>query len=248
MDPITVYADFITPECYLASRRVDVLRAGGFAVDWRAVEVDRTVPVTGRRLDPAEQDALAERFAALEALLAPDERLPHLIPAVRPKTEAAVTAVAEAYGTPAADDVRRVLMELYWCEGADIGSPGALRTPLAGPILRTRAKSDPLRYSGFAVSVDRGPMTTAAWHRIRDWQATWRAFGASPLPVVLIGGATLVGADAIERLGKEALAAHAAHRPTDDPRRYPAERVRPEPHWLSWVGGRWRNGYRLPPR
>lgn len=245
MSTITVYADFTTPDAYLASRRVDLLRAAGVAVDWRAVEAHPELPITGRRRSVDEQDALTARFAALTASLAPGERLPHLVPALQPKTEAAVTAVAETYGTQVADDVRRLLMQLYWTEGIDIGSPAALRTPLAGPVLRADSGAEPLGEWGFAVSVDRGPITTAAWRRIRQWQAEWRDLGAPAPLVLLVDGATLVGTDAVERLGKEVLAAGTLEPPTGDPRRYPAETVRPEPHWLSWVGGRWRNAYRL---
>lgn len=245
MTTITVYADFTTPDAYLASRRVDLLRAARVPVDWRAVETHPELPITGRRWSVAEQDALAARFAALTASLGAGETLPHLIPSLQPRTEAAVTAVAETYGTPVADDVRRLLMQLYWAESADIGSPAALRTPLAGPVLRAGSGADPLRESGFAVSVDRGPITTAAWRRIRQWRAEWHELGAPAPLLVLVDGATLSGADAVERLGKEVLAAGARRPPEADPRRYPAETLRPEPHWLSWVGGRWRNGYRL---
>jgi len=38
---LIVYSDFSCPECYLASRRVDALRAAGVEVDWRAVEHDQ---------------------------------------------------------------------------------------------------------------------------------------------------------------------------------------------------------------
>ena len=248
MSTITVYADFTTPDAYLASRRADLLRAAGVPVDWRAVETRPELPITGRRWSVEEQDALAGRFAALTASLCPGETLPHLIPPSQPKTEAAVTAVAETYGTPVADDVRRLLMQLYWTEGGDIGSPAALRTPLAGPMLRAGSGAEPLRESGFAVSVDRGPITTAAWRRIRQWRAEWHELGAAAPLLVLVDGATLTGTDAVERLGKEVLAAGADRPPAGDPRRYPTETLRPDPHWLSWVGGRWRNAYRLTSR
>jgi hypothetical protein len=44
---LVVYADFTNPQSRLASRRVDALRAAGVAVDWRAVESQPRVPVTG---------------------------------------------------------------------------------------------------------------------------------------------------------------------------------------------------------
>lgn len=252
MSTITVYSDFTIPQAWLASRRVDRLRAAGVQVDWRAVEFEPGLPVTGTRLGPDERDALEARFAALERVLAHGESLPHVVPATRPRTEAAVTAVAEAYGTPAADDVRALLMALYWTEGADIGSPAALRTPLAGAFLRTGRATSSLRESGFGIGVDRGPVSTAGWERIDQWRAQWRGLGAPRDVLVLVDGATLVGPDALERLGKEldrlpeTPAGAGAPPRSGDPRRYPDVEVRPDPHWLTWVGGPWRTSHRLP--
>jgi 2-hydroxychromene-2-carboxylate isomerase len=239
---LVVYGDFSSPDSYLASRRVDALTAAGVVVEWRAVERSPLVPVSGRRLLAAEQDALADRFAALDGLLLPGETLPWSMPAIVPKTEAAVSAYA---ATESGDDVRRLLFELYWLHGADIGNPAVLRTPLTGPILRAGSDAAPLRESGYAVSVDRGPITTAAYRRIRCWRTEWQQLGSLRLPVLLVGGATLSGIDALRRLGKEITYAAAAVQPElDDPRRYPQVTVRPPAAWVSQIGGRWRNVYR----
>ncbi len=48
---VTVYGDFNCPYSYLASQRADLLSRAGVAVDWRAVEHDRGLPVTGSRPD-----------------------------------------------------------------------------------------------------------------------------------------------------------------------------------------------------
>lgn len=133
---LIVYGDFGLPECHLASRRVDALAAAGVATDWRAVESAPDLPVTGRRLTAGDQDALAERCRLLDGLLLPGERLPWAVPGFVPRTEAAVSGYAEAHGTKVDADVRRLLFELYWRDGMDIGSPTALRVPLAGPMLR----------------------------------------------------------------------------------------------------------------
>jgi len=245
-----VYADFSRPDCYLSSRRVDALRAAGVDVDWRAVEhqPQPQLPVTGRRLTPADQDALVERFATLDRLLLPGEQLPWTAPGHAPKTEAAISAYAAVYGTAAGDDVRRLLFELYWQRGADIGSPTVLRTPLAGPAMRSGVDAEPLRQCGFAVSVDRGPITTDAHRRIRTWRDEWREMGSPMLPVLLVDGATLSGVDALRRLDKEITYADADANPKlADPRRYPPVQGRPSPAWVSQVGGRWRNIYRLTP-
>jgi hypothetical protein len=245
---LIVYGDFSEASCYLAARRADVLSATGVRVDWRAVEHRPGIPVTGLRPSAAEREALRARLAELEALLLPREVLPSAAAlSIVPKTEAAVSAYAEAYGTAVADDVRRLLFELYWREGADIGRPTVLRAPLAGPMLRADAGADPLRQVGYAVSVDGGPITTDAWRRIRSWRSEWQQLGGLALPVVLVDGATLAGVDALRRLGKEIVFVGAEVSPDlPDPRRYPAVEGRPSMAWVSEIGGRWRTIYRSP--
>ncbi|MGH8862867.1 MAG: hypothetical protein ACRDVG_16805, partial [Jatrophihabitantaceae bacterium] len=245
---IIVYGDFSGPECYLASRRADALAAAATSIDWRAIECRPRLPVTGCRLSAAEQDALAARFRAIDHLLLPGEELPWTMPGLAPKSEAAVSGYAEAYGSAVDADVRRLLFELYWLEGADIGSPTVLRTPLAGPMLRSDASADPLRQVGYAVSVARGPITSDAYWRIRGWRAEWQALDRPALPVVMADGATLTGVDALRRLGKEIAYVDADVDPRlGDPRRYPAVAGKPSPAWVSQIGGRWRNIYRLEP-
>lgn len=243
---VRVYADFTCPQCYLAARRCELLAASGVSVDFRAVEHRPDLPVSGLRVSSADQDELTVRFAALQRLLLPGEGLPWEMPALTPKSEAAVSAFAAVAGSPGADDVRRLLFELYWLHGVDIGSPNALRGPLAGPVLRSGVDADPLRQIGYAVTVDRGPVTTDAYRRIRSWRAQWRELGSPELPVLLAGGATLHGVDALRHLGKQIIQVGAQVAPQlGDPRRYPPEPVRPSASWVSQIGGRWRNGYRL---
>lgn len=244
---MVLYVDVSAPECYLAVRRAAVLAAAGVPVDVRAVEQEPRLPVPGRRLAEADRDALSARFGALEALLLPGEELPWSMPPLTPRTQAAVSAVAQTYGTPAAGDVRRVLFDLYWREGADVGSPEVLRTPLAGPVLRAGSACDPLLQCGYVVTMDRAPISTAAWRRVRDWRGEWQDLGAPALPVLLAGGATLHGVDALRRLGKEiTYAAADVTAPADEPRRYPPAGVRPPAGWVSEIGGPWRHTYRPP--
>lgn len=242
---LIMYADFHSPECFLAGRRADVLAAARVPVDFRAVEQQPELPVPGRRLSPADQDALKTRFEELTGLLLPDESLPWTMPPITPKTEAAVSAYAEIYGSPVESDVRRLLFELYWREGADIGNPNVLRSPLAGAVLRAGAHADPLRQFGYAVSVNGAPITIDACQRIRSWRAEWQDLGAPALPVLLVGGATLGGIDALRRLGKEIDYAGVEITPRlPDPRRYPHVQVRPPAAWVAQIGGRWRTVYR----
>lgn len=249
---LVVYADFTEPECYLAGRRVDALthsrlpaRAEPVLVDWRAVECDPHRPVTGDSAS-GRADDLRSSFDSLAPLLLPGEQLPWRLPPVVPKTQAAVSAYAEAHGTAVAAEVRRLLFDLYWREGADIGSPTVLRTPLAGPMLRSGATADPLRQFGYAVGPHRDPITSSAYRRIRDWRAQWLELGAPELPVVLVDGTTLTGLDAVRRLGKEIIRLDADVEPKlGDARRYPPLDGAPALSWVSQIGGDWLHLYRV---
>jgi len=245
---LTVYADVTSPECYHASRRVDALRSRGVEVAWCAIQARPRLQVTSRVLSPAEQDELRARFAELEALLRPGEELPWAMPTIGPSGEASVSAYAEAVGAGAGDDVRRLLFELYWRDGADIGQPAVLRSPLAGAILRGHSEAEPLRESGYVVSVDRGPITTNAYRRIRTWHVQWQQLGCPPLPVLLADAATLHGLDALRWLGKELdRVSDTPPQRLEDPRRYPPQSVHPSGSWISQTGGRWRYCHRLVP-
>ena len=242
---LIVYADFSSPECYLASRRADALAAVA-QVDWRAVESRPALPVGGVPLSGADRQSVAGRFATLESTLLDGERLPWSVPAVLPKTEAAVSAWAELYGSPVDGETRRLLFELYWREGADIGNPNVLRTPLTGPVMRAGVDADPLREAGYAVAVNRGPITRDGYRRMRQWRAEWQALDVAQLPVLLVDGATLTGLDAVRRLGKEIVYRGVPVDPAlGDPRRYPGVDGLPSRSWVSQIGGRWSTLYRL---
>ena len=239
---LVIYADFCSPESYLASRRVDALASVAW-VDWRAVEADSQRPVTGVPLSEGEH--LPSRLAALEALLLPGEQWSWRLPTLIPKTQAAVSAYAEAHGTRVDADVRRLLFDLYWRDGADIGNPNVLRTPLAGPMLRSGVDADPLRRFGYAVGPHREPITAGAYRRIRVWREQWREAGSPDLPVVLVDGATLTGLDAVRRLGKEIERVGVDIEPELlDAARYPAVDGTPPLSWVSQIGGEWLHVYR----
>lgn len=242
---LVVYADFVSPLCYLASHRADALTAAGAPVDWRAVDEHPRWPVTGTSLDPAARARLRQRLTELDALLLPDETLRWAPPSIVPRGEAAVSGYAEAYGAGVADDVRRLLFTAYWLDGLDIGSVEVLRRRLAGPILRGHSDSEPLRRTGFAVSVTGAPITTSAWLRVRAWREEWLGLPptvpAGELPILVEdGSAPVAGETALRRLEKELLRLGAAPNPDlPDPARYPAVRVRPTRQWVSQVGGPW---------
>ena len=65
----------------------------------------------------------------------------------------------------------------------------------------------------------RGPITTAAWRRIRAWRDEWQALGARQLPVLVDGiGTKLSGTEALRYLGE--------HKGRDDAK---LNRVLPDP-------------------
>jgi hypothetical protein len=243
---LAVYGDFGSLACCLASRRVDALTAAGISVEWRAVETDPRLPVGGRRMDAAEHDALERELDGLEALLLPDEALPHTVPAFRPNTHAAVSGYAEAYVAGVADDVRRLLFEAYWTHGTDIGSPDSLRRLLAGPLRGSRSPALPVREFGYAVSPRRSPLTTDAYRRIGDWSHRRELIGDPPVPLLVVDEWQPVsGETALRRLEKELLKAGASvHAALRDPAGHPEPGLRPDPHWISEIGGRWRHTWK----
>jgi len=74
--------------------------------------------------------------------------------------------------------------------------------------------------------------------------AQWGELGGPELPVLLVGGATLHGLDAVRRLGKEIAYVQAALEPSTPPPVSGAA-VRPGPAWTSRVGDPWRSDYLL---
>ena len=110
---VIIYGDFNCPYSYLASQRADLLSKAGVAVDWRAVEHDRRLPVTGSR--PAATGLRGTGNS---------RRWPHSpCPASRfrpgrrrliSNTEAAVAAYAEAVSDGVADELRGSLFRAIW--------------------------------------------------------------------------------------------------------------------------------------
>lgn len=211
-----VYADFSCPACYLASLRVDRLLAGGHpAPDWRGVEHTTRLPVTGIRLEASARTARERELTEIRALLRPGEELPATAPGILPNTRAAVATYAEAHGAGVADLVRSLLFHSYWVDGMDIGDPEVLRRLLPDAFRQGRRTSDPIRDFGYAVTSQRGPITTDAHRRIRTWRQDWLALGTGVTLTLVTDATTMVGDRALERLVEPP----AGHRPVAPERR-----------------------------
>lgn len=198
-----LYADFTSAACYLASVRVDRFLEDGQAVpSWRAVEYRPRLPRGGLHLTDTARGVRRRELDAVQQLLDPAEEFEARIPDILPNTQAAVAAYAESFELGIADRARQLLFGAYWVDGRDIGKPEVLRELLLGDFEQARASTDPPRLSGYVVSMAGGPVTSAAYRRVRDWQDSWLGLGS---PVDL----TLVTADAVNS-GKSALETLAA--------------------------------------
>lgn len=196
-----VYADFSCPACYLASLRVDRLLAAGLPTpDWRAVEHRPRLPLTGLPLTTTVRTARDRALDRVRLLADPGESLPARAPDRLPHTGSAVAAYAEAYGVGAADLVRPLLFHAYWEEGRDIGDPEVLRRLLPSALARGSITGDPVRGFGYAVTSQHGPVTTAAYRRIRQWQQDWLALGAEVALTVATDTGVLTASAALDAL------------------------------------------------
>jgi DSBA-like thioredoxin domain len=243
---VIVYADFNCVYCFLASQRADRLtREGTAEVDWRAVEHLPRLPVTGYKPRPGEAqpggEAGEDDLAEAAQLALPGEQLPAGLPAVISNTRAAVSAYAEAITDGIQDRLRLRLFEAIWAQGRNMSSAydvrrvvAALLWPadpiyphLVSPDLPTPVLHDPdpmriVRREGGTITPDGGPLTTAAYHRARQWRQQWLALFEPALPepaipaVIGPDGAVHVGPDGLRCLagivGLDALSWRAAPR------------------------------------
>lgn len=235
---LTVYGDFTCPACYVAAQRTRSLSDAGVDVQWRAIDHKPSVSVKPEAVDGPH---VQEEIDSLEESLLDGERLPATPQPMRPRSPAAIAGYAEAVGAGVPMDVLDLLLSAYWDHGLDIGDPEVLRPLLAGPILRGDSVADPLRESGYAVSGNRGPVTTDAYMRIRSWNRAWQQLGSPQLPVVVDDN----GEVSNERRALDVLAVHLtkAAAETDseqaDPARYPDFALHPNATWVSEVRGPW---------
>ncbi|HLR95208.1 MAG TPA: DsbA family protein [Jiangellaceae bacterium] len=245
---LTVYGDFFCLSCYLASQRVDALNRAGVDVEWRAIDHAPRLSVTAQPIDPT---GFFDQLTMTRPHRLPGETLPDTPPSMRPRSVAAIAGFAEAVGAGVQHDVLRLLFAAYWQRGEDIGNPEVLRTLLAGPIRRGHSTADPLRESGYCVSMSGAPVTTGAYRRIRGWVESWHDLGAPPPPVVVeADGAISDGMSALARLGALAGELELGEGPGGTRHEHPGRTEagsRPSPFWVSEVGGRWAQSWMAQP-
>jgi 2-hydroxychromene-2-carboxylate isomerase len=213
---VIVYGDFNCPYSYLASQRADLLSRVGVAVDWRAVEHDRGLPVTGSQPD-SDRAAWDRELAEVASLALPGEHVPAGPPPLISNTGAAVAAYAEAVTDGVDGELRRRLFRAIWAQGLHLGSADEVRRliaavmwpeedttdRLASPdipslLLRDTDLARIVRRSGGTIVRDGQPLTTAGWQRIRRWRQEWQALPSQVIPAV-------TGPDQIVRPGIDGL-------------------------------------------
>ena len=216
---LIVYGDFNCPYSYLASQRADALvRACRAEVEWRAVEHDRRLALTGTRSgsDPARWQ---RQLAQVAALAGPDEQAPGAAPALVSNTGAAVAACAEAVTDGVQDELRRSLFSEIWVRLRHLSGPSEVRQlvralmypagppgeSLAVPDLPARihhhaAPSTLPRLSGCTISPAGGPLTTEGHERIQHWRRGWLSGSEGVVPALSLPDGMLTGVTALAHL------------------------------------------------
>ncbi|MFG2084776.1 DsbA family protein [Spirillospora sp. NPDC048824] len=216
-----VYGDFNCPYSYLASLRVDdLIRRGRTDVEWRAVEHEPRLPLTGLP-SAAAKDEWDRELREIAGIARPGERVPDAPPPVVSNTGAAVAAYAEALTDGLADEARRAIFRAVWVEGRHVSSPYEIRriiaelmyprTPmdvhryapgLAMPVDAGRVASGTERRFGATVSTLGGALTLTGQLRIEQWRADWEGFTQVVPAVVRPDGGALPGLSGLSHLAE----------------------------------------------
>lgn len=223
---VIIYGDFNCPRSYLASQRATALAVQGIAeIDWRAVEHEPGLPLTGTPSDADEkkwQSALAE----VADLALPGDQVPAAPPSTVSNTAACVAAYAESMDDGIQDEVRQRLFHAIWAEGRHVSSayevrrivasltwtPGEASSRLYSPDVPGSLDHDPdmrriMRRAAGTVAPDGGPLSTAAYQRVQRWRQEWLALPEQSTPTVLGPQGPLAGADGLAYLADLAHAA-----------------------------------------
>jgi len=228
---LIVYGDFNCPYSCLASQRADeVARLGEAEVEWRAVEHDPALALTGTpsSLDP---ERWRRELAELALLAEEGEQAPGVAPSVISNTGAAVAAYAEAVTDGVQDDLRRSLFSEIWVKRRHLSSPYGIRQLVCALMYPAGTRSEQLaipdlparihhraapcalpRLSGCTISTDGGPLTADGFGRIRRWRDEWLSGAQRMVPAVSLPDGMLTGVLALTRLAELAGGTAAAPR------------------------------------
>jgi len=218
---LIVYGDFNCPYSYLASQRVDELaRLGQAEVEWRAVERDPALALTGTPsiLDP---ERWQRELAGLALIADEDEQAPGAAPSVISNTGAAVAAYAEAVTDGVQDDLRRSLFSEIWVNRRHLSSPYGVRQLVCALMYPAGTRSEQLaapdlpsrihhratpgtlpRLSGCTISPDGVPLTAGGYGRIRQWRDGWLSGAEGIVPALSLPDGMLTGVPALTRLAE----------------------------------------------
>jgi 2-hydroxychromene-2-carboxylate isomerase len=218
---LIVYGDFNCPYSCLASQRVDELaRLGVAEVEWRAVEHDPALALTGtpRSLDP---ERWQRELAELALLAGEDEQAPGVAPSVISNTGAAVAAYAEAVTDGVQDGLRRSLFSEIWVNRRHLSSPYGVRQLVCALMYPAGTRSEQLavpdlpsrihhraapgalpRLSGCTISPDGGPLTVDGYGRVRRWRDEWLLGAQGMVPAVSLPDGMMTGVAALTRLAE----------------------------------------------
>lgn len=200
---VIVYADFNCPYSYLASQRVDALVAAGRAeVEWRAVEHDPRLSMTGTPTG-ADPGRWQRELAHVTALARPGEQPPAEIMPLISNTHAAVSGYAEAVTDGVPDQLRRALFDAIWVRHEHLSSAYDVRPLIAGvtyppqpvrsqlglelprPGLGNPDPSYLTRVLGGTIGYTGAPLTTTGWRRVQSWRRAWLALDRQVVPTVI---------------------------------------------------------------
>jgi hypothetical protein len=108
---------------------------------------------------------------------------------------------AQGRNMSSAYDVRRVVAALLW--PADPIYPHLVSPDLPAPVLHDPDPMRIVRREGGAITPDGGPLTTAAYHRARQWRQQWLALFEPALPEPAIPA--VIGPDGAVHAGQDGL-------------------------------------------
>ena len=199
---LIIYGDFNCPYSYLASQRMDTLVRLGHQVQWRAVEHDPRLSMTGTP-SAAQHERWRRELDEVASLALPGEQAPTRMPDLISNTCAATAAYAESITDGIADPLRRALFQAIWVRRRHLSSAYDVRpiiTAITSPPLDVLSRlglelplpgldfADPAgstrRYGG-TIAPNGAPLTTSGWRRIRTWRSDWLALGQPAVPAAV---------------------------------------------------------------